>query len=409
MGSFDFTCCVSGLPIGAGDEVRHLLLTENPFHNPAEHTCYIHDRWIPRTFPLKATYNDYGSVENIQEGLARDIWLDGLKLDLVARGVGDNSYHDVPVRKDMDLSQILHALWEGRVLVQQRGFMTEEHRRIYLKLKIHKGIPTAKRVRKIVVDAGFPLSDGASNPGYMVSLQTRGFVKVRWEGYDNEEAKLLQLQPLLSKRFATMITTGTRSYADRAEMIVAPKPLQGQESYKASFKYRKTFETRNLHVAQAMIREDVWQAILSMKFRSWRKEVPDNIEGFRKEARAFWEELKTIGLEYRVMRIMEFRDKNIVAAFTKDEFVKGLDTHFELMLQKNPTGQELEDFLDTVAELAFVQNILSQIRYQWRPSDGSGPQGGEWKLHQEFCQKMADVAAAEIQRRKEDGYEDDDD
>ena len=101
MGSFDYTCCVSGLPISDGTPIRYLLLTENPYNSPAEHTCYIDDRWALRTFPLRAEYDDYGSVQIVQEGLLRDIWLEGFKRDLVERGTGDNSCHDVPVRKDM--------------------------------------------------------------------------------------------------------------------------------------------------------------------------------------------------------------------------------------------------------------------------------------------------------------------
>jgi len=417
MGSFDFTCCVSGLSIGAGDDVRYLLLTEHPFHKPAEHTCYIHDRWIPRTFPLKAEYNDYGSVENVQEGLAQDIWFDGFKLDLVERGPGDNTCHDVPVRKDMGLGQMLEALWEGRVLVHQRGGrrLTKKERKAIpkSKRKVHKGIPTMKRVRRIIEKAGLPLSDGDFKEGYMVSVQTRGFIRVRWEEFQNNEENLLKLRPLLSERFATMITVGTGSYADKAEMIVAPKPLPDPERYEISFKY-KGISHRKVHVAQAMIREDVWQAILSMEFKSWRKETPTNVEGFRKAAREFWDELKAIDaiedVHAQVMRRMDLdlvRSKNVVAAWTKNEFVEGLGTHFELMRQKNPNEDDLRDFLNTVGEMAFVQHVLSQIRYQWRPSDGSGPQIGEWKLHEEFCKKMKEVAADEVDRRTEDGYYED--
>lgn len=31
MGSFASTCCISGLPIEAGDDVRWLLLMQNPY------------------------------------------------------------------------------------------------------------------------------------------------------------------------------------------------------------------------------------------------------------------------------------------------------------------------------------------------------------------------------------------
>ena len=62
MGSFDFTCSISGLAIGAGDPVKFFLLTENPYDDN-NIVCYVHDLYVPRTWPISADYNDYGSIE----------------------------------------------------------------------------------------------------------------------------------------------------------------------------------------------------------------------------------------------------------------------------------------------------------------------------------------------------------
>jgi hypothetical protein len=271
MGCFNGTCCVSNLPIGAGTPVRYLLLTQNPFNtNPAAYACYIHGRWIPRTFPLKAKYNDYGGVEDVEEGPARDVWMEGFKEDLVERGVGDNSCHDSPVRKDMSLEQILEALWEGRVLVQpEKSISRSEMRKLMADLhggppKLHPGIPTMKRVRRAILKAGMTLSDGNFAKGYLVDLQRRGFVRVRWGDCEDREGNLVKLQPIFAKRFATMITVGTGNYGGPAEMILAPKPLPATTvpGYDTSFG-RDFMPKKPLYVAQAMIREDVWQAFLA--------------------------------------------------------------------------------------------------------------------------------------------------
>jgi hypothetical protein len=112
MGSFSSTCAISGLGIDAGDPVRYMLLTETPYGDDNLSTP-----WFPRTFPLKGKYDDYGGVEDVEEGPQRDVWMAALQLDIIEREVGDNYIHDVAVTKDMTFEDIQNALWEGRVQV----------------------------------------------------------------------------------------------------------------------------------------------------------------------------------------------------------------------------------------------------------------------------------------------------
>ena len=116
MGSFDYTCAVSGLPISAGDPVRFMLLSENHFK---ENACEITDVWVPRNFPIKAKYNDYGSIEEYEEGILKDLMMEAFDHDLHEVEVGDNKYHDVAVYHGMAFYKFLEALWEQRVSVNR--------------------------------------------------------------------------------------------------------------------------------------------------------------------------------------------------------------------------------------------------------------------------------------------------
>ena len=78
--------------------------------------------------------------------------------------------------------------------------------------------------------------------------------------------------------------------------------------------------------------------------------------------------------------------------------VRSLRNHFDLMLQKKPNEDELADFISTVGEMAFAQYTLSHLRYQWRPSRLTGPQFGEWELHEEFCAKLTDICRDQNER-----------
>lgn len=376
MGCFDFTCCISGLPIHAGDEVRYLLLTENPFFFRTEEPGGINNEWVPRTFPLRAKYNDYGGVSDLQKGPAQDIWLDGLRLDLIELGPGDTPFHEREVRRDMPLDQILEVIPQGHVQVYPYSHYGKQ------KTKIQSGIPTIKRVRHTLSELGLSTKDFQN--GFLVSLQSRGFVRVRWQGPD-EVKHLSEAQARLS-RFATMITTATGNTTRKAELIVAPKP---GPNYRITFN-RKT--PRRSHLDSTMIRQDVWQAITSLKFKSCNKDCPETCQGWRDLAKDHWTLCQKHG-DSEVLKSLMLGCSCSSSRLFLGEFpsVRSLRNHFDLMLQKNPSENELTDFLSAVGEMAFVQYILSHLRYQWRPSRSTGPQFGEWKLHEEFCAKLTKI------------------
>lgn len=80
MGSFSMTCAVSGLTIEEGDPIRAFLLTENPYAGDGVH--YIHGLWASRTWPLRATYADYGHISHVERGPVADAWVEGLRIDM---------------------------------------------------------------------------------------------------------------------------------------------------------------------------------------------------------------------------------------------------------------------------------------------------------------------------------------
>ena len=426
MGSFAFTCCVSGLPIESGDPVRYLLLTKQVPSD--ERALNLDGHWVQRTFPLRGFYNDYGSVDNLQEGPAQGIWLEGLQKDLVEIGPGDNTCHDVPVRKNMDFEQILTALWKERVQVHDRMSAEMLKNLDFLRVSdvvvdrvalagllarseevLHPGIPTVNRVREAILDAGMPLSDGGHIPGYLVSLyESNRFVRVRWCSYGEDHAEILaKVKTLLSDRFATMITIGTGSYADSAEMTVAPKPLNLKDAYSPYFRDQPEIRREDLRVAQAMIREDVWQALCNLNHKSWNDKIPSDCAGYKSLVREHWEkQLKAKQASSTLPQgelwvLARGLDTSLVASILKDKLVYSLGTHFGLMLEKNLTESELTDFLDTVSETLHVQRMLSLLRYQWHPAGPIGPQFGEWPLHQDFARALG-VITERVVKHQED-------
>lgn len=394
MGSFSYTCAISGLPIEEGDAVRYYLLTENPYDSNIR--CSMTDLWFPRTWPLKGIYNNYGSVEKVAGEAEKQLWLDSLRLDLVERGWGANSCHDVPTSKDMSFDQLLEAAWEGRILVSRDVDMWAHRPELQellakagglpkSKQKIPKGIPTRKRVERILKQAGVgdTLIVRSDGPG-RVSVQSALFHKTTFA----------TVQELLSGKYATMLTVD-RDGHHTPEVLVGAK--LGVDSY---YPDRKKGKDKPLKVAQSMIREDVWQALCQIQYKTdWG--VVISLEKMETNARDAWVSVTSAGA----------RLANGAGIFTSDPipFTVGTGRLFEMMGRKYTLGEvkeeEVAPFLRSAAEFLLISQILANVRYQWRPSYSNGPQFGEYPLHALVQEKLSEVtigvARRDADRRKE--------
>lgn len=147
MGSWNETCAISRLSISAGEEIRLLPIVLNPYHvkevhgyptqpNPiclsGKSGCYIGDLWSPLCYPIRGTYNDYGSVESVEESsneaeVAQ--FINAFKKYAVPLEIGPNEYHDSPL-KDFTLAEILEALQEGRCFMNYQSHVPQRKDRL---------------------------------------------------------------------------------------------------------------------------------------------------------------------------------------------------------------------------------------------------------------------------------------
>jgi hypothetical protein len=150
MGCWNETCGVSKMSIRAGEEIRLLPIVMNPYHVapvqglpkdiPRQQSfkgssgCGIGDLWTPLCYPIRGEYNDYGSIENIPEKTEKDKaeleqFIVAFKTYCVPVGVGENKYHDVPL-KDFTLGEILEALQEGRCFMNYHSDLPQYQDRL---------------------------------------------------------------------------------------------------------------------------------------------------------------------------------------------------------------------------------------------------------------------------------------
>lgn len=396
MGSFASTCCVSGLPIEAGDAVRYLLLTQNPYCTGG-FVCESHGRWIPRTWPVRAVYNDYGSIERWEKSPVQELIMKGFQADLVEVGVGDNSIHDVAVKKDMSFEGLLEAVWEGRVMVK-RNLWEDSFERDVIKPgnqipETPKWIPSLHNVEAVLSEIQL---EGQQR--YLVDDQ-EGRIRVRWDGlsgdYGKDEEHLLKAKALLEKTFAVVLTAGSGTYAHSIELLCFMAPGKDENGYDRRIHHEE--EKPPLLIQQAMIREDVWQALIGLKLScDWGRST-NNINDYRESVSRFFTKLQAQReklLESNPKGILSYweieragREEYGAFLLSKDivPFVFGLSSHSNILIED---GHADEDFANLVAEFSFIWKILMDVRYVWRPSDTAGPQFGEYKNHLAFLRAM---------------------
>lgn len=275
MGHFSMTCSISGLAITGGTPVRCLLLTSSPY----EEESIARTAWSVRTPPLRAEYNDYGTIENVHEDdkFIADLWLRGLQEDLVEKGLGDNSCHDTATVKEMKFDQLLDALRENRVEVTQdskhfwRRPLADDYRPWLANLKEEDRLPLFKRIEKLLVDVGAVSPEGEkAKDTFVCDEPVPNLVRVRYGQYQHGKAYLAALEAakaaIEKAGFAAVITTGSGRYADEANVLVfyTPDPSRHHKGPQWDMAAGQSADgNKKLRVRLAMIREDVWQALIS--------------------------------------------------------------------------------------------------------------------------------------------------
>jgi hypothetical protein len=430
MGSFASTCAVSGIPLEAGDPVRWYLLTENPYDDNL--VCYSHDMWFPRSWPVRAQYNDYGSIEQYDVKCPSIISIvEALKEDMIERGMGDNSCHDVPTAKGMSFEATLEAVWEKRIQVSRDvdslTFMNPELKKLMergrakrgavseAEPKRLRGYPTLRGAEELLKSAGHSIVTAEPNTNthggtaFMVDELEPGMCRVRINGYGEDVTKLETILPLLQDEYAAAITIGSGSYANCAEIRLMPKVMKRERDEFVSWGREDTRE-KPLHVYQAMIHVDVWDELMKMKVgKGWDEKPTIGFDEYRADAQKQWDESekrKTSSIDDMLARLQDREHDTCVGSLVSKSvipFTVGLSEHWKVATgqkAKKFTAKQVDEFLSDVAGFSLLHSILPKVRYWWRPSFTCGPQFGEHKKHAEIFSAFRKATMAAKKRRK---------
>jgi len=224
-----------------------------------------------RTPPLRAEYNDYGSIGVVHPDDApiQELWMRGLREDLVQQGQGDNSYHDPPTSRSMSFEDLLKALRSRRVLVT-RAF--DHPARNLLKEKRWPGSFRARVESVLRAALGGQVSDHEAPGTWCVDEPVPNLARVRYGRYEggaeHMDAQRRALAVVQAAGMAGAIGAGSGRYGFSPDLLVFPAPSVpgGEHTFGPQWDMapgQAADKGRPLRVELAMIREDVWQQLIA--------------------------------------------------------------------------------------------------------------------------------------------------
>lgn len=358
MGSWNETCGLSNLPIGVGDKVVFLLLTQNPY---ADHVgrsgCYTGDFFFPRSIPLYGKYDDYGTVliDDGQEAII-DLIKQGFAVDLIPQEA--SQYRHGPINMgEWTIYTLQDWLHEGKVRIDKNALHREsdkENAEMYAKLAAGEAAREA--------------AEGITNPDY---------AETRRKGME----------------------------ALAARQLVSPSPV-----YKLIIR-RDVWDTFTSTSCKA------WYGEYSLeRYRKEADAVIDNLSQKLTEDDGLGGLPEGTRKEFRRLNIMMFDSDKENAFSSRFMSIGGGsgDPPYEVtnrwyakrmvdsVMDGTMTTDALREIFYRMAELAQVEHIMAMTRRAWAPTVGMGSQSEENELALEVFVKLARVAEGAILDRIED-------
>lgn len=275
-----YSCLLSGLPIPPGTPVRYLLLVLSTKRRDCGD---VQSKWTPRALPLRGKAGEFQMVDPLD--ISPQDWetiQQGFQQDLVEVGVGDNTVHDVPVRKGMSFSSLEEAIREDRVRVTVAGPTTSTLPDPAAHLR-----PTLHNIEQILQRAG--IADV-----WLVD-EVDGGCRVRPKTWHvSREVHLPPLKVALTG-FTLAVVAGVDSGWE-VRCFMSPGHSYGDHGTVGHRWHTPRQGVTTVPVQAALIREDIWQKVCQMsKFTKYGEESFSNLSLSKENVRTALQEAGTEG------------------------------------------------------------------------------------------------------------------
>lgn len=157
MGCWNGTCGLTGLPIIHGDEMFVFPIVESY----RDSFCYSTALYRPSVMPFRAKYDDYGGGEECS-GVGLELLIEGIRENLVELEVGENTYHDIAVKREgFTVEKFFEACHEKRLQFSNpmRGYENEPQTKGVFFTMVRKDV-----VDRLWSDWAFDMWKGSDGP-----------------------------------------------------------------------------------------------------------------------------------------------------------------------------------------------------------------------------------------------------
>ena len=427
MGSFNISCAVSGLPCTPGDQVYAMLLTRHSTGSSRD--VYSNAMWVPRTPAMAGTYYDYGRVDlsdEAHEQVLQRIACGLLDVEAVERGDDRDSH----VRRGMPIADYLNAASEDTLSVSCESWRSIREMNDRLEQEwVESGfsppkppepligpIPTVGSIVAVLKQGGLKANDTAAS--WWVNEIEKGEIVVScrsWGGLKIEDAA----EAIASHSGYVGVLARGRGNDEDTVLRVFPKPKA--DGWVGPGHTWDRDEPRD--VALAVIRADVWDALLGLVVPSWmhdggiaREQYATDEAALREQALRVISSSRASGepaairraLNHSTIDLLLLERKSTVAGHlgpvspgggAGSPGITGWGQHYEawlhMLVAKDPGALDTADLVgQRFAAGCMVYDHLSVRAARIMPSQYAG-QDEHWDSHAALHRALAKIAWSE--------------
>jgi hypothetical protein len=172
------------------------------------------------------------------------------------------------------------------------------------------------------------------------------------------------------------------------------------------------FSSGKFSLGQMLVRQDIWDTLLGMKFETWYGEAER--EQAHADAREFIQYVldhppkeKDLSWPFSVERHFEQKVPSVFfsSIFHPGESGPSLGRYrvaiMHGLVNKSLDAETAQAILYEIADLAHVNRMMSHLRRAWGPQSGKGSQDINYELHAAFLRKAAEIAEREAKKLEE--------
>lgn len=144
MGCWNGTCGISGIGINHGTDVKVVIIKNKSYFPNATMFIGLEGYASPLSFVIEAKYNDYGSIENIEDNYALKLFMkwyrNNLKLEKIFFKFDGREDFETDNMADIEPEELFKLMERGKVFLKDKVFKYTDDFQDYVDVEVNIGM-----------------------------------------------------------------------------------------------------------------------------------------------------------------------------------------------------------------------------------------------------------------------------